>query len=141
MPIYVTIATGPRIRGRRYRSTRRRHGTSVAEELDCGFEHCDVTDYDEVESVVETVVDEYRQLDEWERVIDDPVDGGWTAHLHERGRHDQRGRRPGVAAHRTVRVVRRDVAGGSRTVAHRGQGLPRGHPYTRHGRPPRIPRC
>jgi meso-butanediol dehydrogenase/(S,S)-butanediol dehydrogenase/diacetyl reductase len=70
-------------------------GRSVADELDCGFEHCDVRDYDQVAAVVEATVSEYgkldvmvnnagigsetsldeMELDEWKRVIDIDLDG------------------------------------------------------------------
>lgn len=73
-------------------------GASVADDLGCQFEACDVRDYDQVKSVVESTVDEYGKLDiivnntgiasetsleemeleEWEQVID--IDLGGVMH-------------------------------------------------------------
>ncbi|MCJ7429438.1 MAG: SDR family oxidoreductase [Candidatus Nanohaloarchaeota archaeon QJJ-5] len=39
------------------------NGKQTAEELDCTYMHCDVSAYEEVESVVEQTVDEYGSLD------------------------------------------------------------------------------
>jgi len=70
-------------------------GERVADELDCAFEHCDVTDYEQVAEVVESVVDDRGRLDvlvndagigsessleemelgEWKRVLDVDLDG------------------------------------------------------------------
>lgn len=38
-------------------------GRAVAEDLDCGFAHCDVTDYEDVEATVEGVAEEHDRLD------------------------------------------------------------------------------
>ncbi|MFB6165661.1 MAG: SDR family NAD(P)-dependent oxidoreductase [Haloarculaceae archaeon] len=38
-------------------------GEDVADELGCEFRHCDVTDYDQVQSLIEGVVDDHGQLD------------------------------------------------------------------------------
>ncbi len=38
-------------------------GSQVAQELDCSFEYCDVTDYDQVEALVEGTVDKHGRLD------------------------------------------------------------------------------
>jgi len=70
-------------------------GAAVADDLDCAFERCDVTDYETVADVVARVVDEYgaldvlvndagiasetslaeMELDEWTRVLDVDLDG------------------------------------------------------------------
>lgn len=38
-------------------------GRATAEELGCGFQQCDVSDYEQVERLVESTVDEYDRLD------------------------------------------------------------------------------
>ena len=70
-------------------------GVEVAEEIGCEFRQCDVSEYDQVETLVEGVVDEYGGLDivvnsagigseaalgemsleEWRKVIDVNLDG------------------------------------------------------------------
>ncbi|MFC4541393.1 SDR family NAD(P)-dependent oxidoreductase [Halosolutus amylolyticus] len=70
-------------------------GAAAADELDCGFERCDVREYDQVEALVEGTVEEYGELDvmvnnagvasetsveemdleEWETVVETNLDG------------------------------------------------------------------
>ncbi|ELY58714.1 SDR family NAD(P)-dependent oxidoreductase [Natronolimnohabitans innermongolicus] len=70
-------------------------GTTVADELGCQFERCDVREYEQVETVVETTVDEFggldivvnnagigsetsveeMELEEWKQVIETNLDG------------------------------------------------------------------
>jgi len=70
-------------------------GPETADTLDCTFAHCDVTAYEDVESVVDGVVDEYghldvlvndagiasetpleeMEIDEWKRVLGVDLDG------------------------------------------------------------------
>ncbi len=38
-------------------------GAATADELGCQFEHCDVRDYEQIETLVESVVDEHGSLD------------------------------------------------------------------------------
>lgn len=70
-------------------------GETVADDLGCEFKHCDVSNYEEVEAVISSTVEEFGRLDvivnnagigsesaieemeleEWERVIDINLDG------------------------------------------------------------------